>query len=447
MSDVDFNCLLTECTTTTNPQVTVAGIIQLIIDNVCCSVNTLTNVTNGLTDKTNNLYSEPELVLPECLQYIDPSTGLPVTTLVLSEYAVLTAQALCDLRATVNTQSSQIISIDNRVTILENEPGYVPPLVTPTCTYGTVISGVPAEMNVVITNLDSAVCQLSSSIGSTTNILNAASQQCALLGSQTALSQSGTMSSLTGWNNTISNLAQSMQNLWVTVCDMRAAIYDVKQCCGQADCSLFFLGYSSGANTARDQVTVFFNLLTTIPLGFANCPMLSTITITDGDGNIYSDAFDLVSASTNPSGIIINVGAAYLNPALPYTITVTGCVVKDGVTCSKIVTQILAVPTTTTTTTTTTTIAPCTCYQWKGTADAADIADATGNITSARDNKVYIQYTECGATTSSYITYSTGGETSTFCSCNIPNAYYYKNNNQILASSGTVLLDSLCPTP
>jgi len=67
MSLVDFDCLLNDCANTNNPEETVAGIIQLIIDNVCCSVTTLTNVTNGLTSKTDNLYEEPILILPDCL--------------------------------------------------------------------------------------------------------------------------------------------------------------------------------------------------------------------------------------------------------------------------------------------------------------------------------------------------------------------------------------------
>ena len=96
MSAVDFDCLLNECANTNNPEVTVAGIIQLIIDNVCCSVTELKDATNGLTSKTSNLYEEPELVLPACLQYVDPTTGLPVTTLKLSDYAVHTATAFCD---------------------------------------------------------------------------------------------------------------------------------------------------------------------------------------------------------------------------------------------------------------------------------------------------------------------------------------------------------------
>ena len=459
LSDLDFTCIVDLCDGTPEPERTLAAVLQLIMDGICCSVGQLTSSTNSLTSRTSNLYVEPDLILPECLQYIDPATGLPVTTLKLSDYAVLTAQSLCDLRTTVSTQTNQILDLQVRVTSLETDPGYVPPLVTPNCTYGTVIAGVPTEMNVILDNLDERVCDLVSSIGTTTNILAAANSQCNLLGTQTALSQAGTMATLPNWNNVITNMAQSMQNLWLTVCDMRQAIYDVKQCCGQADCSLFFLGYAGNTNITRTEVTLFFNTLTTIPAGFTNCPTLSTVSITDGNGNTYSDIFDLYAESTNPTGLNINVGAAFLNPLLPYTVTITGCVIKDSVTCSKIVSQTLALPTTTSTTSTTststtsttststTTTAACTCYQWVGLADAGDISAATGNTNTSRNGKVFIEYYPCGASTPTYITYSTGGDTSAFCACLIPNAYYYVSDVQTLATGGTVSLDTICPIP
>jgi hypothetical protein len=355
MTDVDFDCLLNSCASTNNPQVTVAGIIQLIIDNVCCSVSTLTGVTSELETRTDNLYEEPDLVLPLCLQYIDPATGLPVTTLKLSDYAILTAESFCDLRDIVVTQGNQILDLDVRVTALENDPGYVPPLVTPNCTYGTVVAGVPAEMDVVLENLDARVCDLVTALGNTTDITIAASSECSLLGSQPALSQIGTMATLPGWNVIVSNMAQSMQNLWITVCDMRAAMYDLKECCGAADCSAFFLVYTANANVARTEVTLIFNSGTVIPSGFANCPTLSTVSITDGIGNTYTDTLDLVALSTDPLGVTYTVSAAFLDPAMPYTVTVTGCIIKSGTTCSKVVTNVIAVPTTTTTTTTSTT--------------------------------------------------------------------------------------------
>jgi len=458
LTDLDLNCILDLCQNTQDPPLTTAAVLQVIIDGLCCSVNGLTSVTEGLTNKTDNLYEEPTLVLPECLQYVDPSTGLPVTTLVLSEYAVKTATALCDLRNTVVNQGAQITNLDNRVTVLESDPGYTPPTVTPHCTYGTVVAGVPTQMDVVLSNLDERVCDVVTALGEITDITTAASSQCNLLGSQPALSQVGNMSTIAGWNNTISNMAQSMQNLWITVCDMRAVIYDLKECCDTADCSAFILAYTANANIARTEVTLIFNSGTVIPSGFSNCPLLSTVSITDGVGNTYTDTLDLVAASSLPGGVTYNVATAFLNSGLPYTVTVTGCLVKGSTSCSKSVVATIAVPTTTTTTTTsttttsttttTTTAAPCTCYNWEVSPTALNLADATGNTNSALDGYVFVDLADC--TTSVVSTY--GFNTSTpnqilGCSCDVPYAYYYKDNNIVPAAGGTIVLTGACILP
>jgi len=454
MSDIDFDCLLTGCTSTNDPEITVAGIIQLIIDNLCCSVTDLTSVTDELISKTDDLYEEPILVLPLCLQYIDPATGLAVTTLKLSDYAVLTAQAFCTLRNTVITQGNQIVDLDVRVTVLENDPGYVPPLVTPNCTYGTVIAGVPTEMNILLDNLDARICDFVTAIGDTTDITAAASSECNLLGSQTALSQVGTMATLPGWNIVINNMAQSMQNLWLTVCDMRAAMYDLKNCCDAADCSAFFLVYTANADITRANVTLIFNSGTVIPSGFTNCPGFSTVSITDGIGNTYTDTLDLIAVSTDPLGITYDVSLAFLNPAMPYTVTVTGCIIKDSNTCSKVVTNVIAPPTTTTTTTTsttstttttTTTTVACTCYSWSVSPNSADLADATGNTLSSNNGRVYVDYQDCDTTPFITISYTTSTIDQVLgCSCNIPYAYYFKNNVALPCTTGTLSLNGLC---
>ena len=171
LTDLDFNCILDLCVATPRPALTIAAVFQTIIDGVCCSVTGLTNVTNGLTDRTNDLYEEPILVLPLCLQYTDPSTGLLVTTLKLSDYAVLTANAFCSLKTTVTNQSNLIYNIDNRVTVLEDAPPYTPPLVTPNCTYGSVVIGVPTSMNILLDALDEQYCELQSVLGTNTEFL------------------------------------------------------------------------------------------------------------------------------------------------------------------------------------------------------------------------------------------------------------------------------------
>lgn len=447
MTDVDFTCLLNACSNTQTPEKTIAGIIQLIIDSVCCSITALSSAASSLSS-TSAVSEEPVLVLPSCLQYVDISTGLPVTTLPLSEYAVNTANALCALRETVSIHQSQINNLEVRVSTLESDPGYVAPLVTPNCTYGSVVAGVPAEMDVLLQNLDQKICDLTTVLGSTTNIATAASSQCAFLSNQPALSQTGIMSNLFGWNNVISNMAQSMQNLWLTVCDMRAAMYDLKNCCGAADCSAFFLVYTANTDLARNNVTLIFNAGTVIPSGFTNCPLLSTVTITDGIGNTYTNSIDLVSLSTNPLGITFDVSTSSLNTAMPYTVIVDGCIVKNNSSCTKTVTTIIAAPTTTSTTTTTTTAAPCTCYNWTISPETTDLSAATGNTNSSLNNKIFADYLPCDSSTVVTVPFTTSANDQILgCSCNIPNAYYYVSNVPVPCQPGTLTLNGPCPLP
>jgi len=361
ITDVDFSCLLTLCTTSPEPEFTLAAILQLIIDKVCCSFDDLVVVTNGLTDRTSNLYEEPILPLPSCLQYVDVATGLTVTELVLSQYVTHLAQEFCSAVNTINLHTAQISNHETRIEDLENAPCcYIPPTVTPTCTYGSVISGVPTDMDIMLQALDQELCNLVTTLGSNTQLSNAAAEQCVALNSAPALSQPGTMSGITGWNNVVSNFAQSMQNLWITVCDMRSAMYALKECCAP-DCSSFLFNYYSVLDEKREILTLYFDGYgTVIPSGFTNCPTLSSITVTDGVGHTYSDtSWDFVANSTSytiPDNLVVDYD---LDPTQPYTITISVCLVNGDTTCSRTVTQTMAVPaTTTTSTTTTTTIAP-----------------------------------------------------------------------------------------
>lgn len=435
LSDIDFSCILTLCENTPEPQLTIAAVLQVIIDGICCSVTGLTSITTELTDKTNDLYTEPTLTLPACLQYVSPETGLPVTTLVLSQYVLNLASAFCSLKGIVDGHTVQISDHEIRIQTLENAPCcYEPPLVTPDCTYGTVTSGVPTDMDEMLSSLDSVYCNLVSTLGTNGELSAAGAQQCEFLGSQNALSQPGTMSGLTNWNTTISNFAQSIQNLWITVCDMRAAMASLKDCCAP-DCSSFLFNYYTTLDTARDVMTFYFDGYgTVVPAGFTNCPTLSTITITDSDGHIYSNtSFDLLD---NLGNYVVTdlVGDFNFNPALPYTVTITACVVKDGVVCSKTVTQVLQPSPSTTT---------CPCYAWSVNVDNGDLTAATGNTNTSRNGVLFVDWTNCanGLFTSSY---NANGNSYVGCSCKIPYAYYYAADIKTTAVYSTLSFEGVC---
>jgi hypothetical protein len=313
--------------------------LDFIIDKVCCLNTKVDNLPTG----GGSTYTEPNIALPTCLQYNDPATGQPVTQLVHNQFSLRLGNQFCTLSATVASHTTTLATYNTRITTLENRPAYVPPTVTPNC---LLTPGTPVAMHTLLDELEAQYCTLRTTLGSNQVLTAAIAQQCQNLGAAAALSSTGTVSSLTGWNATTSNVGQSLQNLWVVLCDMRQAIYDVKQCCGQVDCSAFLLGFTAAANEARTQVTVFFNGGgTVIPSGFTNCTALgSKITIKDASGNTYTDNVNLVTAVSDTDGITYTVSGASLNPSQAYTITVEGCLTKNGNTCSKTANFTVSVP-------------------------------------------------------------------------------------------------------
>jgi hypothetical protein len=341
LSTLDLSCLVSFCSAT-NPaptNKTLLAVLDFIIDKVCCLNTTIQNLPAG----GGSSYTEPNVSLPTCLQYTDPGTGQTVTVLQHSAYTLRLANQYCNLKATVDSQTTTIASHNTRITALENRPAVTIPLVTPNC---ILTPGTPTAMNLVLDELEAQYCTLRGVLGTNTALTTAVAQQCQGLGASPALSTSGNISSLPGWNGTSTTVASAVQNLWVVLCDMRQAIYDVKQCCGQTDCSSFLLGFTAATNEARTQVTVFFNGGgTVIPSGFANCTALgSKITIKDASGKTYTDNVNLLTAVTDTDGITYTVSGAALNTSQAYTITVEGCLTKNGNTCTKTATFTVSVP-------------------------------------------------------------------------------------------------------
>lgn len=343
LSDLDLSCLLTFCTNVGPAPTTqtLSAVLDFIIKKVCC-LEDLISAGGGGGGVTE--YTEPNLALPSCLQYVNPANGQTVTQLIHNQYTLRLATQFCTLSATVASHTNTLASHNTRITALENATAPTLPLVTPNC----VLPAVPTAVATVLDKLEEEYCLLRNVLGSNTQITSAVAQQCASLGSSNALSQAGTMSGITGWNNTITNAAQALQNLWITVCDMRAVITDLKNCCGAVDCTQFILNYDASANSNRQEVYLDFNPGTIIPSGATAAVQPTTVTISDGTTtktftiNIVTEA-----ANTSPYTAIVagpSVTGAALNTSLPYTVTVNATVTKSGTNCNKNVQKIISVP-------------------------------------------------------------------------------------------------------
>jgi hypothetical protein len=345
LSDLDLTCLVSFCTSV-NPAPTtktLSAVLDFIIDKVCCLNTRITSLESG-SGGGDGSYTEPTLALPTCLQYINPANGQTVTQLIHNQYTLRLASQFCSLKVTVDQHVTQISNLTSRVTVLENATGYVAPTVIPNC---LLTPGTPTQMNVLLDELENQFCLLRSVLGTNIQITAATASQCAGLNNANALSQAGIMSNIPGWNSTIGSMAQAFQNLWLTVCDLRAAMADIKNCCSQVDCTQFVLNYDASTNEDRTVVSLDFNPTTIIPAGFVNAVSGSTVTISDGTTS-KTFTVDLTAFATTGVFTAIVAGGsvvgAALNTSQVYTVTVNGNIVKSSQTCSKTVVKTISVP-------------------------------------------------------------------------------------------------------
>jgi hypothetical protein len=276
LSNVDIECLLTICSTTPEPSKTLANILQLLINKVCC----INDIIDGLPGPGTN-YVEPTLNLTACLQYSN-GTGGNVTQLVLSQYVLRIATVLCSINTTVNTHTSQISILQGKVTALENAVPVVPQISS--CLLGTI-----ADVETVVQELETQFCAYKVVLGSTASINTAIGLKCTgLTGATPALATGNPMGVDFPWKNTIQNLADSLSNLWFTVCDIRSAVKIIQSSCCKIDCNSIVVNFDY---KWIDEFTLrlYFSPKTTVPLGFWDCNDVdgNEFTFTDGLGNSY----------------------------------------------------------------------------------------------------------------------------------------------------------------
>lgn len=277
LSDVDLDCLLQICQTTPEPAKTLTNILTLLINKVCC----INDIIENLPPPGNN-YTEPTFNLTSFCSEL--TGGGVITSLIHSQFTLRIATVLCSTINTVNNQSVAIANLDTRVTALEN-----PTIVTPqisSCLLGTL-----ATVEDVVQELETQFCAYKTVLGSTGNITTAIGKQCTNLNSQKQLATGLPMTTLPGWVSSVSNLGQSITNLWLTVCDLRGAVQTILDNCCKVDCNSIIIDFDYKWKDSTT-LTMFFSPKSFLPIGFYDCndAQGNTITIKDSNGNTY-DAF------------------------------------------------------------------------------------------------------------------------------------------------------------
>lgn len=310
VSNYDLACLnLTSCAPS-NFQ----SLIQLLIDRIC-----------ALDDCCGQTPITPGSGCPDCIVNICPDfyymnpQGDIITTMQLVDYVQAIGNRVCGLIGEIATINAILQNYNIRITALENAPPptFTLPQVTPIC----VLPSVPTDMNVVLAALESQFCALIGATGGPNNIYLAIQKQCAGLTGLPQLGGSGNMGSITGWQSGVTNLADAINNIWLTICDLRAAIVNIQTNCCPSGCS--GIAIEMIPNLVGTNLTLYFT--GTIPPQFAQCAPsgLTTVTVSDGV-NTITQSFDLITFMNNLGGYTIGL-PPIINVLNNLTITVTPC--------------------------------------------------------------------------------------------------------------------------
>lgn len=355
-TDVDLTCLLTICTTVPEPQKTLTAILNLIINKVCC----LSDITNEIIAEINANPTEIELTLANCFNVTNPQ-GVPLTVLPVSAYVTQIGIKICnEIVPVLASHSATLISLQTQI---NNIPDPTPiPDVVPNCLTGNgVVPNVPTPIDTVVEELERQFCVLTNAIGPTSEIIKV-SGQCNLSNTPTDLNTSNFLStglplvSAGNWNTTPTNLAETLQNLWLIACDLRGAVKLIQDNCCKISCKDILVNfdvlYSQTTDPASGKpqitLTLFFGAEgVNIPSTFYDCDQtnFTQLTITDEHGHSVVKTIKIRDI-INQTGILddpLNLGNGYdlvllgtsLNPKDDLTITADVCLTDGTTTCIK----------------------------------------------------------------------------------------------------------------
>lgn len=333
LSSLDLSCLVEACQSCPDPIKTLKHVLELIIAKIC----SLEEIVQGLDGGTPGSLILPTLNLPGCLQYDEGATA--VVSLQMDDYLLHLADEFCLLSDTVNTLGTRMTTAEDDIAALQ--AAGTPPPVLPSVNLICSGSGLTV-LDDAVEAIETTLCALRTATGIPASITSAISKQCTGLAASTKLYGTGVMSSITGWVNAPATSADAITNLWLTVCDMRSQVQELKTNAAANACNSFVPNFSFEYNTARTQATLKTYGYMSIPSGFTN-GVGNQFVISDGT-NTYNLTIDLVALTASSTGIVANLTSNGIDTTKTLTVTLQTNIVNGGTTCSKVATKIITLP-------------------------------------------------------------------------------------------------------
>lgn len=316
LTDLELKCLIDTCLACPEPDKTLKTALRLLIDKVCTLEELIENS------------SSVQPVIPvfnvnlKCLAITDGS-GNVLNDDTNDKIIQSIIDQVCTNTSDILLINNDITDLDTRVTVLEDAASHtVEPTISPNC----VLSG-PNTIPDVLEALEAAFCQLTNALGPTADMNKAIGQQCQDLAQSYVLNQNFTISP--------KNLAQSVRNMWVTVCDIVTRVSNIEKTCCGASCDQIKIGFSIVFSEVQTATIKFTNGAgTNIPVGVLDCG--SILVVSDEAGNnVYVENLNIANNVEVPD---IDLTGFTEGGLLTFTLDAKMCSDTLG-TCEKVVTK------------------------------------------------------------------------------------------------------------
>lgn len=315
MSKIDMHCLQ-ETAAQQCKDTSLKAIIQVLFDNQC-----------SLVDLINSINAQPATVSINinlrCLNKFDDFGNVIPQDL---------NQSLQSIVNQVCTNVTSITSLQAAVQGLQKQIDAIPtqPTVPPEPTITTCLTPALRPVSQTVPLVAQAFCDFQTAFGNASDASIAISQQCQNLNT--------TFAGVQGWLNSVNNLAQSFNNLWILSCNLNTRLTVIETNCCKLTCKDIEIGFNVQVDTNGTGVFLKFTsgAGTDIPSGFVDAG--SSVTFTDKNNQFIT--YPLVISNNATQGDFDLTG---LDLTDPITISVTAILATDGLTCEKCITKLYTI--------------------------------------------------------------------------------------------------------
>jgi hypothetical protein len=319
----------------------ITDLIQFILDQLCAietgtvPVGSAKSLVGSSTTNCEDVFA-CQITVATCFQYTN-SFGDLVTQMSLTDYATAIANKVCEIVDDITTINATLITLSDRIEVFELCDAcnpVIPPIEIPT-------SCLSAETNIPIEtfveDLETAFCALQTATGTPTEIAGSIAQQCINLDTTPTLNNAAvTYNALPGWVNagSYNTMADAVNNIWITICDIRTAVQSVVTNCCNPTCADVDITMTSSFTSPN--LSLVFN--GTAP-GFSDCyPAGMYIIVTDAYGVSYTDQVSVIP-NLGAGAQLVDLTLSGLNLFTNFTVQLNICADSAGLKCNDTIIQ------------------------------------------------------------------------------------------------------------